>query len=186
MRDFVKPNATVMNRVIHYSILQRDIKVALLELRKTKLIIRGLGLLTPNFNDLNEIEMQLIRRSEEIQNACKILLLPLFDGIDFGHKYLNHWALSMPDIRKGFTELEEIIQYKDDKPIIFGRRYIILLYDYTDPTLGIFYSGELIGLEKAIHFVDNIPEQKDKVKGMYDAVLDSIHIASRYRNLLMH
>jgi hypothetical protein len=60
------------------------------------------------------------------------------------------------------------------------------LYDYIDIDLGTFYAGEIIALEKAIHFVDNIPEQKDKAKGLYDAIVNSIDIASKYRNTLMH
>jgi hypothetical protein len=185
MRPFMKPDATVINRVIYYSILIRDIKLTLLELRKTKLLMRGLAIQNLNFNDLTENELKLINNMWEVEKSCRLLLEPLFEGINFGHKYLNHWSLSMSDIRKGFAELEEIKQFKDSRPLIFGRKYILLLYDYTDKSLGKFYAGEVIELEKAIHFIDDIPERKDKVKGLYDAILNSIQLASRYRNTLM-
>jgi hypothetical protein len=182
MRDFVKPDSTVIERVIYYSILVRDIRITLLQLRKTKIMMRGLGIMNLNFNDLTENELKLIHHDEEIQNACKQLLLPLFEGIDFGHKYLNHWVIPMSDIKQGYCELEEILQYKSNRPLLFGRKFVLLLGDYTDPTLGKFYSGELIELSKAIHFIDKIPPKKDKVKGLYDAIRNSITLASRQRS----
>jgi hypothetical protein len=74
------------------------------------ILIRGLSVTIPSYTDLKEVEVELIRRSEEIQNSCKLLLFPLLDGIDFGHRYLNHWALSMSDIKCGYCELEEILK----------------------------------------------------------------------------
>lgn len=170
----MKPNQTSINRVIYYSILIRNIKLTLLQLRYTKVLMRGLDIMNLNFNDLNENELKLIHNMDELQNACRLLLFPIFDGIDFGHKYLDHWAIPMNDIKNGYCELEEILQYKEGRPLIFGRKYILLLYDYSDSTLGKFYGGELIELNKAIHFIDNIPLQKDKVKGLYDAILTNI------------
>jgi hypothetical protein len=188
MTCFVKPNQTAINRIVYYSILQRDLRVTLLQLRKAMIMLRGLAFTIPSFNDLRAVELELISRSEEVQNNCKLLLLPILGNIDFGHKYLNHWAISMNDIKNGYCELEEIIQYKHGRPLIFGRKYILLLYDYQDSTLGKFYGGEIIELAKAIHFIDNIPPQKDKVKGLYDAILNSIELAMRYRtsNTLSH
>lgn len=185
MRDFMKPDPTVISRVIYYSILIRDIKITLLKLRETKILMRGLRIQNLNFSDLNDNELKLIHNMEEVEHSCKLLLEPLFEGIDFGHKYLNHWSLAMSDIKKAYAELEEIKQFKDNRPLIFGRKYILLLFDYTDSTLGKFYAGEIIELSKAIHFVDDIPERLDKVKGLYDAMLNSTQLALRYRNTLM-
>jgi hypothetical protein len=182
---FVKPDATAINRVVYYSILLRNIRITLLQLRKTMLLIRGLNITIPSFEDLRDVEQELIHRAEEIQHACRLLLQPLLSGINFGHEKLNHWALSMNDIKCGYCELEEIISYKNDKPETFGKKFILLLSDYEDSTLGKFYSGELIPLEKAIHFVDNIPEKEDKVKGLYDAMVESITTAMRYRQSKM-
>jgi hypothetical protein len=182
MRDFVKPEATAISRIEYYSILLRNIKVTLLQLRTTKLLIRGLGFNNPNFSDLDDVEMRLMCRHDEVQNACRLLLEPRFEGINFGHNRLNHWSLSMEDIKCGYCKLEEVIQYdKYGKPTKFGKKFILLLNEYVDPTLGKFYSGELIPIEKAIHFIDDIPEKKDKVKGLYDAVINSATIAARYR-----
>lgn len=175
------PDKTVINRVIYYSIISRDIKITLLQLRKTMIMIRGLGLTVPSYKDLKDVELELMYRANEIENSCRILLSPLFENIDFGHKYLNHWSFSMNDIKEGFCRLEEIVQYKNGKPHIFGRKYILLLHDYIDESLGKFYAGELVSYEKAVHFIDNIPPQKDKVKGLYDAIRTSIDIAVRYR-----
>lgn len=182
MIPFVKPDITVINRVIYYSTLLRDIRITLLQLRKTMIMIRGLGLTIPSFNDLNNIEVQLIRRMQEIEAICKQLLQPLFEGINFGHEYLNHWAIPMSDVEKGYCELEEILQFKDHRPILFGRKFILLLQDYEDTTLGKFYGGELIELSKAIHFIEKIPGKvNNKKKGLYDAIRDSIELALRYR-----
>jgi hypothetical protein len=146
------------------------------------ILIRGLGVTIPSYNDLKDVELELMRRSDEIQNSCKLLLFPLLDGIDFGHNYLNHWMLSMDDIKCGYSELEEILKYNTQGfPQIFGRRFILLIRDYKDPNLGNFYAGELIDWVKASHFVDEIPKQSDKVNGLYDALLHSYMVASNYR-----
>ena len=118
---------------------------------------------------------------EEVMQSCRLLLFPLLEGIDFGHNYLNHWALSMFDIKQGYCELEEILQYSNNKPKMFGRKYILLLEEYNDLTLGKFYGGELIPLERAIHFINDIPKKKDKSKGLYEAMVDNITLAMRYR-----
>lgn len=182
MRYFVKPNQTVIERVIYYSILIRNIRITLLQIRKTMLMVRGLDIQNLTINDLKENELVLLHAIDEIQAACKQMLSPIFENIDFGHDYTNHWAIPMNDIKNGYCELEEIIQFKEGKPIVFGRKYILLLYDYIDPTLGKFYGGELIPLHKAIHFIDNIPKQQDKVKGLYDAIINSLVLATRTRN----
>jgi hypothetical protein len=181
MREFVVIDPTIMTRVIYYSILHRDIKISLLQLRMTKLAIRNLRTTIPSFNDLNDVEIELMHRSDEIQQSCRLLLEPLFEGIDFGHKYFNHWTIPIRDIRQGYCELEEIKQFKDRRPLIFGRKYILLLYDYTDSSLGIYKAGRLIELSHAIHFIDSIPPRKDKVKGIYDAIVANFELASRYR-----
>ena len=178
----MKPSPTVMHRLEYYSILSRNIKITLLQLRKTKLLIRGLSLTIPSFNDLNDIELELIRRHEEIENASKLLIKPLLEGIDFGNERLDFWTLSMNDIKCGYCELEEILQYDErGRPTKFGKRFIMLISDYNDPILGKFYSGELIPFQTAIHFIDNIPKKKDKLKGLHDAVIRTIELAARHR-----
>ena len=145
-------------------------------------MIRGLGLTVPNFEDLRKVEEQLISRASEIQQACKLLLQPLFMGIDFGHDRLNYWTLSMNDIKFGYCELEEVVRYNsEDVPKIFGRKFILLIEDYDDSTLGKFYGGELIAYEKAVHFLPNIPKKEDKIKGLYDAMRHTLQIAMTYR-----
>jgi len=183
MRYFVKSDATIINRVIYYSILGRNIKLALLQLRFTKLAIRNLSLTVPSFNDLNDIESELIRREMEIQQSCKLLLQPLLSGIDFGHEYLNHWAVSMIDIKRGYCELEEILHYSNNRPKIFGKRYILLLVDFIDDALGNFRSGDLIDIAVAIHFIDKISGKDNKVKGIYDAIINNFNLAMRYRSI---
>lgn len=178
----MEPDPTVINRVIHYSILLRNIRLTLLELRKTMILIRGLSFTVPSYKDLKQVEEQLQNRAEEVQRACKSLLLPLFEGIDFGHDYLNHWAFSMNDIKYGYCELEEILNYgSDNKPKMFGRKYILLLRDYKDQNLGIFKAGTLINWVTASHFLNDIPEQPSKVKGLYDAIVSSMLMATNYR-----
>ena len=109
------------------------------------------------------------------------ILLPLLEGKDFGHRSFNHWAVSMNEIRDGYCEFEEILGYSETKPM-FGRRYILLLRDYEDSTLGKFYGGELIPYSVATHFLSNIPKKEDKIKGLFDAVIYDIEMAMRYRN----
>lgn len=171
-----------MRRVEYYSILSRNIKITLLQLRKTKLLIRGLSLTVPSFNDLNDIELELMRRHEEIENASKLLIKPLLEGIDFGNEHLDFWTLSMYAIKCGYCELEEILQYDErSRPTKFGRKFIMLISDYNDSILGKFYSGELIPLQTAIHFIDKIPKKEDKIKGLHDAVIQTIDLAARHR-----
>lgn len=178
----MKPDQKAIDRIVYYSILLRDIKITLLQLRKAMLMIRGLGLTIPSFEDLRNVEEQLLNRTNEVQHACRLLLEPLLGGIDFGHAKLNHWSLSMNDIKCGYCDLEEIIKYNNnDKPTMFGRKYILLLNDYKDSTLGKFYGGELIPYEKAVHFIVDIPQKKDKIKGLYDAMIHNIEIAMRFR-----
>lgn len=177
----MKPNPSVMNRIEYYSILSRNIKITLLQLRKTKLLIRGLNITIPSFNDLNDVESELMKRYQEIENATRLLIEPLLEGIDFGHRYLDHWSLSMYDIKCGYCELEEILQYNKNAPIRFGRKFIMLVSDYDDSTLGKFYSGELIPFQTAIHFIDKIPKREDKIKGLHDAVIKTIELAARHR-----
>lgn len=186
MRYFVKSDASVINRVVYYSILLRNLRLSLLQLRFTKLAIRGLGVTVPSYKDLDTVESELMRREIEIQQSCRLLLEPLFNGIDFGHTYLNHWAVSMIDIRRGYCELEEILQYgANNIPKRFGRKFVLLLDDYTDPTLGNFRSGDLIGIATAVHFIDKIPEKENKVKGLYDAIINNINLAIRYRKSII-
>jgi hypothetical protein len=182
MIPFVRTDASVMRRIVYYSILLRNIKITLLQLRFTKLMISDLGMPIPSYNDLNNVESQLMSREQQMQHSCKLMLLPLFEGINFGHEHLNHWAISMIDIKRGYCELEEILQYDiKHKPKIFGRRFVMLLEDYKDPILGVFRSGELIKISTAIHFIDNIPESKDKVKGIFDAMINNMNMAITVR-----
>jgi hypothetical protein len=182
MIPFVRTDASIMRRIVYYSILLRNIKIALLQLRFTKLMISDLGMPIPSHNDLNNVESQLMSRERQLQQSCKLLLSPLFEGIDFGNDYLNHWAVSMIDIKRGYCELEEILQYDiKHRPKMFGRRFVMLLEDYKDPTLGIYRSGELIKISTAIHFIDNIPESNDKVKGIFDAMINNINMAMTIR-----
>ena len=181
----MKTDQSVINRIEYYSILLRDIRITLLQLRITKLMIRGLSMTVPSYSDLNNIESELMRRGEEVQNSCRLLLQPILEGIDFGHAYLNHWAISMIDIRRRYCELEEILQYNGNHiPKRFGRRFILLLDDYEDPDLGIFRSGELIAIATAVHFIDNIPPKKGKLKGLYEAIVYKTNIATRYRTII--
>ncbi len=175
----MKPDKTVINRVIYYSNLTRESKLALFQLRKTMLAIRGLKFTIPSFNDLKDVEIELMRRIEEINMSSKLLLEPLFEGIDFGHKLLNNWTLATTEIEQGYCELEEILQYNMGRPYMYGRRFILLLRDYVDPTLGKFYAGELIELVKASHFILNIPVIKDTKRGLYNAIIGSIELALR-------
>ncbi len=179
MISFMKPDKTVINRVIYYSNLIRESRLALFQLRKTMLAIRGLKFTIPSFNDLKDVEIELIRRIEEINNSSRLLLEPLFEGIDFGHKFLNNWTLSTTEIEQGYCELEEIKQYNNGRPYIYGRKYILLLRDYTDATFGTFYAGELIEFVKADHFISNIPIIKDTKRGLYNAIIGSIKLALR-------
>lgn len=181
MLDFVKPNATVIGRIVYYSILLKNIKITLLQLRRAMLMLRGLSITIPNYKDLKEVETQLMYRANEIQFACMILLKPIFKGIDFGHNTLNHWAISMSDIKRGYCQLEEILQYDGDKPKRFGRKFIVLLEDFNDGTLGKWYAGELIEWEKAQHFIDLIPEKVTTLKGLYEAVINHTLTAMNYR-----
>lgn len=182
MLDFVKTDKTVVSRLIYLSTLLWKIKLTLLQLRRTMLMIRDLNLMVPNYKDLIEVEMQLIRRQDEIQNSCRLLLSPILMNIDFGHQKLNHWALSTNDIKRGYCELEEILTYNTKgNPVIFGRKYILLLVDHKDPILGEFVAGELLPLVNALAILDNIPEKKSVATGLYNAVLGSMQIALNYR-----
>ena len=182
MRDFVKPDATVAERIKTLSILIVRFRITLLQLRKTMLLIRELSLTIPSYKDLQDVETELMSRCTEIEHSLRILMEPILQNIDFGHNRLNHWGVSTEDIRLGYCKLEEVIAYDIyDKPIRFGRKFIVLLNDFTDPTLGKFYSGELIPWSVASNFIDDIPESKGKMKGLYDAVIGSIELASRYR-----
>jgi len=182
MINFVKPSKTAMNRIIYYSILIRNIRLTLLQLRKTMLMIRGLSVSAPHFTDLRDVELNLIHNQLQIQQACKLLIEPLLNGIDFGHKHVDNWSVNMRDIKQGYTELEEIVRYGSKKQSqIYGRKFILLHENFTDSTLGIFYSGELIELQKAIHFIDKIIPKSDKQKGLYDAMVNTTAMAMRYR-----
>lgn len=183
MRDFVKPDTTVMQRVVKLSLLLRSTRISLLQLRHTMLCIRGLSFSIPSYNDLCNVESELMYRELEIHNACRLLLEPIFMGIDFGHRKLGHWAVSIHDIKYGYSELEEILQYGiDNKPIRFGRKFILLFEDFEDKeTLGKFYSGELISMNVAQHFIATIPKKEDKINGLYDAVVKNFELAARYR-----
>lgn len=190
MIPFVKPDSTVIDRVIYYSILQRDIKVSLFQLRQAILMIRGLRIssISSKTNELSTLEVELLRTKDELETVTRRLLEPLFEGINFGHAYFNHWTIPMRDLKRGYCELEEIVRYiqHTDKPdeLVYGKKYIMLLHEYNNPTLGKFYAGELIELSKAIHFIDLIPEQKDKQKGLYDAITSSIELSMRYHRTL--
>jgi len=178
---FVKPDITVINRVIYYSNLTRKARLSLLQLRKAMIMIRGLNFTIPSYNDLQSVEIELMRRLLEIQNASRLLLEPLLEGKDFGHKYFNQWTFSIPEIEQGFCALEEIKGYKDAKPYMYGYKYILLLRDYEDQTLGKFYGGSLIPLTIANNFIDNIPQKKLASKGLYNALINSFEMALRAR-----
>jgi len=185
MIDFVKPDASVVKRLEFYSILMRDIKITLLQLRKTKLMIRGLRISSLTYSDLDEVEMKLIHNLEEVNNSCKRLLHPLLGGFDFGHERLNHWGFSIADIKLGYCKLEEILEYNKNKPVRFGKRFILLLDDYKDPTFGSYAAGDLINIATASHFIDDIPPRKNVNKGLYQAIIQSMVMAMNYRNKLL-
>jgi hypothetical protein len=179
---FVKPDASAIKRIVYYSTLLRDIRLTLLQLRRTKLLIRNLGVTVPSFEDLNDVEVNLLRRAEEVKQASRLLLEPILEGIDFGHKRLDFWCFSVEDIKNGHCKLEEILNYDaSGKPLMFGRRFILLLEDYSDETLGKFYAGELVPLEKAIHFIDKMPVKETKVHGLREAMLQNIEEAMKYK-----
>lgn len=176
---FVKPDISVIERIIYYSTLTREARLTLFQLRKTIVAIRGLKFTVPNYTDLNDVEIQLIRRIAEIQNSSRLLLEPLLEGKDFGHKYLNNWIISISEIEQGFCAFEEIKGYKDAKPYLYGNKYILLLRDYVDKSIGKFYGGSLISLTTAEHFINDIPKLEVPTKGLYNAVIKSIELALR-------
>ena len=173
----MKPNQTAVDRIIHYSILLWDIKLTLFQLRKTMLLMRNLNFTSPTFKDLTEVEMALKRRETEIQYSCNILLDPLLEHKDFGHKKLGHWSVSVGEIAQGYCEYREILAYDNDKAIEFGKEYILLLTDYEDNVLGKFYKGELIPFTIAQHFIDKIPPRKIRPKGLYEVLVQTIERA---------
>ena len=180
----MKPNETAIDRVIRYSLFLRDVRLTLLQLRKTAFMIRRLDLPTIPFNNLLDVEASLKRTEIEINTKCKLLLEPILRGIDFGHNRLNQWWLSTPEIEKGYCELEQILKYDtNNKPIMFGKQYILLLYDYTDSTLGLFYRGELIPYTTAIHFINNIPKKKVKIDSLYKVLMQTIETAIKHRSI---
>jgi len=174
---FVKPDITAINRVIYYSSLTRESRLTLFQLRKTIVALRQLNFSIPSFNDLKYVESELIRRMDEIQNASKLLLEPLLEGKDFGHKYLNIWTFSASEIEQGYCKYEEIKGYKNAKPYLYGQNYVLLLRDYEDPTLGLFYGGSLINFTIAEKFIDNIPVKPWPLKGLYSTISKTIEIA---------
>lgn len=180
---YVKPDITVINRIIYYSNLLREARLALFQLRKTKVAIRGLAFTIPDFRNLYDVEMGLMRRIEEIKYASELLLKPLLEGKDFGHKYLNYWSFSITDVEQGYCEYEEILKYKDGKPNIYGNKYILLLRDYPDPTLGLHYGGTLMNFATASHFINDIPRVQTNTKGLYNAIISSIELPLKYPRL---
>jgi hypothetical protein len=174
---FVKPDITAINKVIYYSSLTRESKLTLFQLRKTMAALRGLNFSIPSFNDLQNVELELLRRLDEIQHASRLLLEPLLEGKDFGHKYLNNWIFATSEIEQGYCKYEEIKGYKNARPYLYGQNYILLLRDYEDSTLGLFYGGTLINYATAEHFIDAIPFKPWPAKGIYGTILKTIELA---------
>lgn len=174
----MRPDSKAIERVIYYSYLHRDLNLTILQLRRTKLMLDNLRIFNINPNDLDEIETNLLSRRDELQNAARIIMQPLFENIDFGHSNLNHWVFSTKDIERNYCRLEEILRHKGvvSDPI-YGRSFVMLLEDYTDPSLGKFYCGELINLSVAIHFLDSIPKRKQRPKNLYDSMTELLMTA---------
>lgn len=170
---FMRPDAKAIDRVIYYSYLNRDLNLTILQLRRTKLMLDNLRIFNINPRDLNDIELSLLSRRDELQNSARLIMEPLFEGIDFGHSELNFWTFSTKDIERNYCRFEEVLRRKGvTNTQIYGRSFIMLLEDYTDPTLGKFYCGELINLSTAAHFLNNIPKRKHRPKNLYDSMTD--------------
>jgi hypothetical protein len=181
MEDFMKPDINVVIKVTQYSLLIRDLRLTLLQVRRAILMLNNLRIPIHNKEEMRNLESELLYKLEEVERSCKLLLQPVFGGIDFGNDKMNHWHFSSEDIRNGYCRLEEVLHYKNDRPVSFGRRYILLLEDYTDNVLGKFYGGELVPLETAVDFLDNIPVRTEKVKGVFDAYINNLSLAMSYR-----
>lgn len=175
--DFVKPDINAINRIIYYSELVRKTKLSLFKLRHTSNCMAGLRFALPSFHHLKYLELELIHAIQETQKASKRLLLPFLEGKDFGHEYLNHWVFSVDEIKNGYCEYTEIISYEKKRPKVFGHRYILLLRDYDDLTLGKFLGGSLLPYSTAVHFIDDIPKNNVIIHDIYNAITNSIKTA---------
>lgn len=184
-------NASAVERIIRYSLYIWEIGLALLQLRKLKTMINSIGHISNTMvYNLDEIEAALIRRRDELNNACRLLLLPLLEGKDFGHSSLNRYYFGQNEIKDGYLLFEEVKGYTSiGIPIRNGMKYVLLLTPYYNKQLGQFDAGVLYNYEQVKSFIDiealrpAMEIHKRKVKSVFDSMHDSIGNALIYMKI---
>ena len=184
-------NASAVERIIRYSLYIWEMGLALLQLRKLKTMINSIGHISNTMvSNLDEIEAALTRRRDELNNACRLLLLPLLEGKDFGHKCLNRYYFGQNEIKDGYLLFEEVKGYTTiGLPVRNGKKYVLLLTPYYNKQLGAFDTGVLYDYEQVKSFIDMealrpaMEIYKHKVKSVFDSMQDSIGNALIYMKI---
>jgi len=170
-------NMSAIERVIRYSTLIWEIGLTLMQLRRAKLMINTIGIISnPQSGYIDEIMTSLERRKLELNNACKLLLLPLLQGKDFGHIKLDRFFFGQTEIKDGYAVYELVVGYDSlGLPIRNGQRYVLFLCPYYHPILGKFEEGGLYNFEIVKGFLNEVTPASKKYRRRIRSIFDSMH-----------
>lgn len=176
-KNKLEQNEQAINRLIKYSVYLWEIGLTLLQLRRTKNMINAISIISvPSKDALNDIEMELTHRRDELNKACKNLLLPILQGKNFGHVQLDRYFFGQTELKEGYALYQEIAGFSySGNPTYTGRKYVLLLVDHTDEKLGKFRAGELLDFEIAKYFIGNLYIKSGKYRASSKTIFHSMH-----------
>jgi len=174
---------TVIQRIIYYS---KCILILRIVLNLGDRIKELLALIPTPFYDFDNYQKstkeQLTDRIKQYETKIRLLLYPLFQGIDFGYIDSDpHWHLTAEDLQRGYLLLEKV----EDNPEKNPDKYIIPLSNYKDNRNDI-REGTLIHFTKVATVLGNFKNMQGntpKINSYLDNQLSGVELIPKVRRL---
>jgi hypothetical protein len=174
---------TVIQKIIYYSkcILQLRIAI-LLEIRKIETLAKIPIPFYSNTKNQKENIEEMEDRIKQYEAKIKLLLYPLFQGINFGYEENDkYWHLTVNDLQRGYLLLERVEPDLNKSP----DKYIIPLSTYKDNRVEI-KEGSLTPFVKVATVLNNFKDMQGntpKIKSYLDNQIEGVELIPRIRRL---
>lgn len=148
-------NQTVIDTIVKYSKDCIVMRFILSHLKKSLFLVKRLPIpfTLPSADTIKIVMEELSIRIDERESDIGKLLIPLFEGKDFGHKNNSKHSLTLKEIRDGYILLD-------------GEEYVILLKELKSQRSDFHYSpGVLykIGSGMLKEDLDDIEQSNDNI-----------------------
>jgi hypothetical protein len=166
---------TVIQRIIRYSKIVLTLKLNKTQLERAFEVSNKIKIRIFSKIYYNIMIQELDSRQFEINNQIRILLEPLFQGVNYGYSNLAHWALSQIEMQNGYILLEHDCIYNEKCKLISGYQCILFLSDYKDTTHDIS-EGSIYPIGEVFQILGNLKnvfgDCQDINKYLYTSLLN--------------